>query len=105
MLEQLPHRAPVIEIVTSVLIREGNSRLPLINGNLPSGENVVDPDAASPPALETTQGNWLSVRAYDAKPSTSAFPWSLFSAQIAPFTLSNIRGHEIEHALSSDSPT
>jgi RHS repeat-associated protein len=52
----------------------------------------LDPDAASPPALETTQGNWLVVRQHDAKPSTAAFPWSLFGAQIGPLTLSNVSG-------------
>ena len=52
----------------------------------------LDPDGASPPPLETTQANWLVVRAYDAKPSTAAFPWSLFSAEITPLTLANVSG-------------
>ena len=52
----------------------------------------LDPDAGSPPALETTQSNWLVVLAHDAKPSTGAFPWSLFSTEIAPLTLSNTSG-------------
>jgi RHS repeat-associated protein len=46
----------------------------------------------SPPALETTQGNWVVVRQYDAVPSTAAFPWSAFSAQIGAIALSNVSG-------------
>ena len=34
----------------------------------------------------------LLVRAYDAKPSTAAFPWSRFSAQLTPLTLANVSG-------------
>jgi RHS repeat-associated protein len=51
----------------------------------------LDPDG-SPPALETTQANWLVVRAYDAKPSTTGFPWSSFSTQINALTLTNVVG-------------
>jgi len=63
---------------------------PLTSGQGSATFSALDPDATS--ALETTSGNWLVVRAYDAKPSTAAFPWSLFSAQITPLTLANVSG-------------
>jgi RHS repeat-associated protein len=65
---------------------------PLVSGEGPATFASLDPDAGSPPALETTQGNWRVVRQYDAKPSTAAFPWSRFSAQIAGLSLANVSG-------------
>jgi RHS repeat-associated protein len=65
---------------------------PLTSGQGAATFSALDPDAGSPPALETTQSNWLVVRAYDAKPSTGGFPWSLFSAEITPLTLSGTSG-------------
>ena len=51
----------------------------------------LNPDG-SPTSLETTNGNWLLVRAYDARPATANFPWSLFSTQITATTLTNVSG-------------
>ncbi|MDQ3516879.1 MAG: DUF6443 domain-containing protein [Gemmatimonadota bacterium] len=75
---------------------------PLTSGLGTATLSSLDPDAASPPALETTQANWLAVRAYDAKPSTAAFPWSQFSAQISPLTLSNVSGRLAAVASTSN---
>ena len=66
----------------------------LTSGVGPATFSTLDPDAA-PTALETTNTNWLTVRAYDAKPSPAAFPWSRFSTQLTPLTpltLSNVGG-------------
>ncbi|MCC7003362.1 MAG: hypothetical protein IT357_14490, partial [Gemmatimonadaceae bacterium] len=63
---------------------------------------ALDPDAASPPAIETTQANWLTVRAYDAKPSTASYPWSLFSAEITPLTLQRVSGRVAAEAHRSN---
>lgn len=65
---------------------------PLVSGEGSATFAALDPDAGSPPALETTQGNWRVVRQYDGKPSTAAFPWSRFSAQISPLALANVSG-------------
>jgi len=62
----------------------------------------LDPDAASLPSLETTTGNWLVVRAYDAKPATAGFPWSLFSTQITATTLTNVTGRQAAVASKSN---
>ncbi len=62
----------------------------LVSGQGVASFGTLDPDATS--TLESTQGNWLVVRAYGAKPSTAAFPWSLFSTQIAALTLTNVTG-------------
>jgi RHS repeat-associated protein len=51
----------------------------------------LNPDG-SQTSLETTTGNWLVVRAYDARPATANFPWSLFSTQITATTLANVSG-------------
>jgi len=64
--------------------------------------SMLDPDAGTPPTLETTQSNWLAVRAYDAKPLTSAFPWTLFSSQIGPLTLTNVSGRLAANADRSN---
>jgi hypothetical protein len=48
----------------------------------------LDPNGT--PSLETTTNNWEAAYAYDAKPSTGSFPWSLFSSEIAGATLSNL---------------
>jgi RHS repeat-associated protein len=63
---------------------------PLTSGLGTATFAALDPDATA--ALETTQANWLVAHAYDAKPSTAAFPWSLFSTQITPLTLANVAG-------------
>ena len=65
---------------------------PLVSGVGAAAFGTLDPDASSPPALETTQDNWLVVRQYDAKPATTAFPWNLFSTEIAPLALANVVG-------------
>ncbi len=64
---------------------------PLISGQGAGTLASLDPDAATAPPLETTNTNWLVVRAYDAKP-TNVFPWSLFWTQISPLTLTNVSG-------------
>jgi RHS repeat-associated protein len=63
---------------------------PLIQGVGSASFAVVNPDITE--AVETSQSNWLVVRAYDAKPSTGLFPWNLFSAQITPLALTNVAG-------------
>lgn len=80
------------EAVQSQFMTYDFANRPLVSGLGASDLAMLDPDAASPPALETTHANWLVVRAYDAKPSTSAFPWSLFSAEITPLSLANVSG-------------
>jgi RHS repeat-associated protein len=65
---------------------------PLISGEGPWSFGSLDPDAEPLPALETNTNAWLVVRAYDAKPSTAAFPWSFFSPEISPLTLTNVSG-------------
>ncbi len=62
----------------------------------------LDPDAATAPALETTDANWLIVRAYDAKPSTIGPPWNLFSAEIASVALANVGGRVAALASKSN---
>ena len=49
----------------------------------------LNPDIAE--AFEN-DANCLIARQYDAQPSTAVFPWSRFSAQISPLTLSNVAG-------------
>ena len=65
---------------------------PLVSGQGPATFSALDPDAASPPALETTQANWLIVREYDGTPDTAVFPWSLFAAEIAASPVYNVAG-------------
>jgi RHS repeat-associated protein len=65
---------------------------PLVSGEGPWSFGSLDPDADPLPLLETNTNAWHVVRAYDAKPSTGAFPWSLFSAEITPLTLANVSG-------------
>jgi RHS repeat-associated protein len=65
---------------------------PLNSGQGTATFSTLDPDAASPPALETTNGNWLVVRAYDAPPSTANLPWSFFSTQITSISPTNVVG-------------
>jgi RHS repeat-associated protein len=64
---------------------------PLTSGVGTTTFATLDPDAA-PTALETTNTNWLTVRAYDAKPSTASFPWSRFTTQLSALTLTNVTG-------------
>ena len=65
---------------------------PLVSGEGPWSFGSLDPDASPLPLLETSTNAWQVVRAYDAKPSVAAFPWSLFSAEIAPLALANVSG-------------
>jgi RHS repeat-associated protein len=74
---------------------------PLVLGRGTATFSTLDPDAASAPALETTQANWVIVRKYDAKP-TNVFPWSLFWTQISPLTLSNVAGRQAAIATKSN---
>jgi RHS repeat-associated protein len=66
---------------------------PLVSGVGTATFAALDPRETNPTALETTTANWREVRHYDARPSTSAFPWSLFATQIAALTPSNVSGH------------
>ena len=61
----------------------------------------LDPNASSPPTLETTTDNWVDVRFYDAKPDTT-FPWSQFDTQIASASQSNLSGRVSAIASKSD---
>ncbi len=63
---------------------------PVTSGQGAATFSSLDPDLSA--AFETTTSNWLMVRAYDAKPATAGFPWSLFSTQISPLTLTNVSG-------------
>ena len=62
---------------------------PLVSGEGVATFSTLDPNTGSPPTLEASNTNWLTVRAYDAKPTTSTFPWNLFYTQAAGLTLSN----------------
>lgn len=75
---------------------------PLVSGVGSAMFTNLDPDAANAPALETTQMNWLTVSKYDAKPSTTAYPWSLFSTQVSPLTLNNVGGRLAAAASKSN---
>jgi RHS repeat-associated protein len=75
---------------------------PLVSGQGVATFASLDPDAATPPALETTFGNWLVVRAYDAKPSTAAPPWNLFNTEITPLSLANVSGRVAAVASKSN---
>jgi RHS repeat-associated protein len=66
---------------------------PLVSGVGTASFASLDPYTTTPAPLETSTANWLVVRHYDAKPSTGAFPWSLFATQIGALTLSNVGGH------------
>lgn len=65
---------------------------PLVSGEGPWSFGSLDPDAEPLSLLETSTNAWQVVRAYDAKPSTGLFPWSLFSAEISPLALTNVSG-------------
>jgi RHS repeat-associated protein len=60
----------------------------------------LDPDATA--AIETATANWLTVKAYDAKPPTGSFPWSLFATQITPLTLQRSHGRLTAEAHKSN---
>jgi RHS repeat-associated protein len=64
---------------------------PLVSGLGSATFSTLDPDAATPPALETDIANHVIVHKYDAKP-TNIFPWSNFWTQISPLTLWNVNG-------------
>ncbi len=63
---------------------------PLITGRGTATFSSLNPDGSN--AVETPTANWRVVRAYDAKPSTSNFPWDKFSSQINALTLTNTTG-------------
>ena len=75
---------------------------PLVTGLGVGSLAALDPDAVTPPVLETTQSNWLTVNAYDAKPSTALFPWSLFTGEIAPLSLQRVAGRRAAEASRSN---
>ena len=62
---------------------------PLVSGEGSATFSALEAGPGSVNAVEANNANWLTVRAYDAKPSTSAFPWSLFAAQFGSLALSN----------------
>ena len=62
---------------------------PLVSGQGAASFSSLNPFTSA--GFETTTGNWLVVRAYDAKP-TNVFPWSEFWTQISPLSLSNVTG-------------
>ena len=78
---------------------------PLTTGQGAATFALLDPDAA-PTTVETTNTNWLVVRAYDAKPPTTAgaagFPWNLFTTQITALTLTNVNGRLAAHIAKSN---
>lgn len=74
---------------------------PLTSGLGAATFGSLDPDLSA--AFEATQGNWLVVQAYDAKPGVGAFPWSLFSSQITGTTLTNVAGRLAAVASKSGS--
>ena len=63
---------------------------PLVSGQASATFSALDPFSSA--SFETTTSNWLVVRAYDARPSTTAFPWSLFSTQIGALALTHVSG-------------
>ena len=62
---------------------------PLASGQAAAAFSALDPFGSY--GFETTTGNWLVVRAYDATP-TNVFPWSQFWTQISALSLSNVTG-------------
>ncbi len=75
---------------------------PLVAGVGSATFSGLDSYATSPAAFEADSTHWIDVRAYDAKPSTSAFPWSLFSSEISGASLSNLKGRLAAVAALSD---
>jgi YD repeat-containing protein len=63
---------------------------PLVEGEGQATFSALDPDAAA--SFEAAESNWLVVHAYDAKPSTTDFPWNRFSSEIGGVTLQNVTG-------------
>jgi RHS repeat-associated protein len=61
----------------------------------------MDPNYGNLTSLESTTANWREVRHYDGKPSTSAFPWSMFATQLAPLALNNVTGRLAATASNS----
>jgi RHS repeat-associated protein len=74
---------------------------PLVTGRDPATFVPLDPNAP-PTTLETATSSWRLVRAYDAKPSTVGFPWSLFSTQINALTLNGVAGRLAAEASLSN---
>jgi RHS repeat-associated protein len=79
-----------------------NAGRPLVSGEGAAVFSSLDPREGNPEPMETATANWLLVRRYDAKPSTSAFPWSLFATQIAGLTLNNVSGRLAASASKSN---
>jgi RHS repeat-associated protein len=73
---------------------------PLVSGQAATSFGGLIPDASQ--GFEATTANWVTVRAYDAKPSTATFPWSLFSAQITPLAPTNVSGRLTATASKSN---
>jgi RHS repeat-associated protein len=74
---------------------------PLVSGVGAATFAALDPQVASA-GLEMTTSNWREVRHYDGKPSTTAFPWSLFATQLSPLTLNNVNGRLAAQASASN---
>ncbi|MGH7334188.1 MAG: RHS repeat domain-containing protein [Candidatus Rokuibacteriota bacterium] len=62
---------------------------PLVSGLGTASFASLDPNVTN--TFETTETNWLVVRAYDAKPTTG-LPWNRFPTQISALTLNNVSG-------------
>ena len=60
----------------------------------------LDPNSTD--AVETATAHWLTVKAYDAKPPTGSFPWSLFAAEITPLTPQRTHGRLTAEAHRSN---
>ena len=73
---------------------------PLVTGEGTATWASLDPDGSN--AVETATANWLVVRAYDAKPATTAVPWSYFSTQVGAPTLAGSKGQLVAVASLSD---
>jgi RHS repeat-associated protein len=65
---------------------------PLVSGKAAATFSSLDPFSSA--SFESTTGNWLVVRKYDAKPTTgpSDFPWNLFTTDITNDTVANVSG-------------
>jgi RHS repeat-associated protein len=74
----------------------------LVSGVGTASFAAMDPRESNPTTLETTTANWREVRHYDGKPSTTAFPWSLFATQLSPLALANVNGRLAATASKSN---
>tara|TARA_R100000908_G_scaffold45503_2_gene21702 strand:- start:18075 stop:22538 length:4464 start_codon:yes stop_codon:yes gene_type:complete len=53
--------------------------------------------------FELSTANWLNINAYDEKPSTTSYPWNLFSAKINAAVMDSLKGKLAASAVKSDS--